>query len=747
MPPLNFFYDILRDYESHRFCDLDLCGSAHNGRKITPIRCHKLVLCSLIPDWLEIVDEDTDRIDLPDVEHSQLKRLIDGLYAKLDDKRDSWEQFDPYLLAFLGIGPKLVPGSPRPEVAAARPAAETEDANAMKSEAEFEEEKSDRVREEIAHPHPVSPATQAIWTSSDEDDDDDDSNDSVWLTSRSGRKRKPTWKTADQASKNAKSTGNPPTNVPLKSRSSSCPDPRRLAALEKNRQSMESTKQTRSIDFDGLRNLLQGNNPGMLPVNVTSPNLKPFLRNLAMKSLTVHQHAFFALVGIQRRGSEILGRTLAVTTQDVETINASFNATMEAYMKVFGLSRAQLMSASCFFTHAGSIRRNKGKHFVNDLHRKFLYKCTRQDLAAELNHLDVLEGFHSSPPTHQEMALPIKNYDIGLTQELEDFEDIIIVGVYPHGVEARQMEIFDISEEFVATFCSRILTLIWGGGNDKAVFPLSRHILDLHRFNTRLNYTFKTIRKLLASNDELPRPLPIVTCEICGKQIRENVFMNNMICHKKNHMIQQFKCDCDIKFTSISHKKKHYEDCHTERKPKAAYLEFLSDDKPKAKITPQQPHICDVCGKVLTSNLTLKQHIRRAHQNITCQSCKRDFGTAMAFKKHWKDDHPGQEFEAPGNWFHCSGCEAVFSEKIDLSKHWIQSHGSDDMRPFKCGLCHKSFGEKPKLKYHVMNMHIKSRPYKCRKEGCSSTFNYCGNLYAHEKKLHGSILGKATALD
>eukprot|EP00095_Tigriopus_kingsejongensis_P008847 maker-scaffold15_size728074-snap-gene-2.20 protein:Tk08847 transcript:maker-scaffold15_size728074-snap-gene-2.20-mRNA-1 annotation:"btb poz domain-containing protein" len=102
----NLFNEIIRDYRDNRYCDLDLCGGQDGIQKITPIRCHKLVLCSFIPDWLEMVDEDTDCIAVPDVEHSQLKCLIDGLYAQLAKKCNSWEQFDPELLAFLGVRQK-----------------------------------------------------------------------------------------------------------------------------------------------------------------------------------------------------------------------------------------------------------------------------------------------------------------------------------------------------------------------------------------------------------------------------------------------------------------------------------------------------------------------------------------------------------------------------------------------------------------------------------------------------------------
>ena len=67
-------------------------------------------------------------------------------------------------------------------------------------------------------------------------------------------------------------------------------------------------------------------------------------------------------------------------------------------------------------------------------------------------------------------------------------------------------------------------------------------------------------------------------------------------------------------------------------------------------------------------------------------------------------------------------------------------HMEDTQKKFICTHCGKGFEFKNKLDGHIMNMHLKLRPYKCR-YGCADAYNDKSNLAAHEKKKHGGYFG------
>ena len=38
--------------------------------------------------------------------------------------------------------------------------------------------------------------------------------------------------------------------------------------------------------------------------------------------------------------------------------------------------------------------------------------------------------------------------------------------------------------------------------------------------------------------------------------------------------------------------------------------------------------------------------------------------------------------------------------------------------------------------WQVVECHLKTRPFVCREKSCAKTFNTCGNMTAHERKVH-----------
>jgi len=82
----------------------------------------------------------------------------------------------------------------------------------------------------------------------------------------------------------------------------------------------------------------------------------------------------------------------------------------------------------------------------------------------------------------------------------------------------------------------------------------------------------------------------------------------------------------------------------------------------------------------------------------------------------------------------------VCGKKFRQMKSHMAQHIPDEQRNFVCNIddCRKGFTIKSSLNKHLMNVHSKLRPYKCR-YGCIFAYNDKSNRDAHERKKHGKL--------
>ena len=139
--------------------------------------------------------------------------------------------------------------------------------------------------------------------------------------------------------------------------------------------------------------------------------------------------------------------------------------------------------------------------------------------------------------------------------------------------------------------------------------------------------------------------------------------------------------------------------------------------------------ICPHCGKVCESYGTLYYHKNFAHADGShpCDKCGKVFPSKPSLDEHIK--RSCQMKIIP-----CPICGAMVKRMRD---HMNAVHVEDKEKRFQCGVCGKGFHAERKLKVHEMNMHIKSRPHRCR-YGCDIGYNDISNRNAHEKKTHGA---------
>jgi hypothetical protein len=237
-----------------------------------------------------------------------------------------------------------------------------------------------------------------------------------------------------------------------------------------------------------------------------------------------------------------------------------------------------------------------------------------------------------------------------------------------------------------------------------------------------------------------------VTCEICGKYFKlvANRHKNKYNIHLEKHKIMKENCGCQINLTTFNQKYRHMRithfgylgcsKCHLTFKTK----ENLEKHESRCFMV----HICPVCGKKFRLNGTLTNHINQVHEQpeqienpveetskiFNCPDCNKPFESQLKLKVHIDRVH---------NPSPCPICGKVV--KI-LKRHLVTNHTDNSEMRLHCDQCEKGFNDQAKLRSHMMNVHLKSRPYKCG-YGCSDNIGYndVSNRNSHEKKKHGAL--------
>ncbi len=69
----------------------------------------------------------------------------------------------------------------------------------------------------------------------------------------------------------------------------------------------------------------------------------------------------------------------------------------------------------------------------------------------------------------------------------------------------------------------------------------------------------------------------------------------------------------------------------------------------------------------------------------------------------------------------CDQCGRLCASQVMLSVHKRKGHVPESERPVGCDQCERRFICKSDLKEHLIQAHIKNRPYPCR-FGCGATY-------------------------
>lgn len=220
------------------------------------------------------------------------------------------------------------------------------------------------------------------------------------------------------------------------------------------------------------------------------------------------------------------------------------------------------------------------------------------------------------------------------------------------------------------------------------------------------------------------------TCKTCQKAFETRELLRT---HRRNHsgirkvtpvVRNIWSCNiCDAVLTSRDkvriHKNINHPDVKRERR---------SNDEMK-NWGDVGEYECELCNKSYISKSKIRKHMD-VHKNKDrpkrlCTICGLELCSTYNLNNHIRTVH-GRERK-----FHCQLCDRRFSHSHHLKTH-MNRH--DNIRPFQCEQCVKSFFDKTTLREHVKSVHLNLKAYACKI--CSRTFNRSGNMRAHMLKTH-----------
>lgn len=213
-------------------------------------------------------------------------------------------------------------------------------------------------------------------------------------------------------------------------------------------------------------------------------------------------------------------------------------------------------------------------------------------------------------------------------------------------------------------------------------------------------------------------------CDVCGISCRNLARLNRHMATHENRFICGL---CRSHFQTESQLSLHQTHVHrdtegSKSKPVAKQLEkiALELDLPSKMLQ------CDLCGRLLKSQLSLKQHLN-THQEKKhrCGTCGKGFFKAKHLACHQRNTHASGKFA-------CELCERSYTNNRGLLYHMALKHKTDGG---SCMVCGKAFQDSIKLRLH-QRMHM-PKMFPC--QICRQSFRSAIGVQMHTSHAHKTV--------
>lgn len=233
----------------------------------------------------------------------------------------------------------------------------------------------------------------------------------------------------------------------------------------------------------------------------------------------------------------------------------------------------------------------------------------------------------------------------------------------------------------------------------------------------------------------------MVMCKVCGRYIADEkrLDLHMLVRHRKNQ--DDFACDlCGKILKSEDSLKKHVQFTCLKERPVSCHIcnkPFIDKKSVRIHVASvhfkEKPHLCSECGKGFCTPTSLKTHRENVHEKLrrhVCKVCNKTFGNQGNLYVHNQRHHERYNFC-------CDTCGKQFCRPFELRRHMAVKHGEGTM-PYPCTQCDKAFFEPKELKTHISITHDGERPCSC--PVCPETFTRKSAMRRHIKRKHPEMV-------
>ena len=443
-------------------------------------------------------------------------------------------------------------------------------------------------------------------------------------------------------------------------------------------------------------------------------------------------------------GELLAARPLAWSfPQSEEEVNLQYDAVMDAYRRVLGLSEEELHCTKIFL-HAQfgrvkdipkSCRDPKGD-VIQKLSQKFS-RMNEDALPAELKKRTKDFPADKRPEGKADFGLQYDRCRLQLDQSLypDNFEGLMLIAWHGDGEPVGKVLNFNIDTRIYFG----LLRHVWMELSNKGSYrpPFSEHMVSCFKSVFERAFAPRLLQKLIDGT------APSRICPTCGKVFymmsadRDGTRFNQ---HVKKH--DTLDCGCegvaeiDTLLGRVNHKKLY----HSNGKYVICSFSGCSDVLLNTSVEEHNNNyhsgdeiFCEQCGKTFDDKRKYKYHYSSRHKKIECKVCE---------KKIMSIDMKSHMISHRGDPIPCKECGKRFPDRRNLLGHIRNVHTPKEEMAYQCPYlgCGNGFRSIKKIVTHLNNMHFKAYVYVCEFRCPGAKYKDQSNLRAHYRKKHGQKL-------